>query len=93
MRTGADYREALRDGRRVWIMAEGWAEDVTTHPATRAMVDEYAAWYDRHFDPDWREALRAPPDRNGERVPWAYVLPRSVEDLIGMGNPLRRPRF
>ena len=34
MRTGADYREALRDGRRVWVMGEGWVEDVTTHPAT-----------------------------------------------------------
>ena len=54
MRTGADYREALRDGRRVWVMGEGWAEDVTTHPATRAMVDEYALWYDRHLDPAWQ---------------------------------------
>lgn len=46
MRTGAEYREALRDGRRVWVMGEGLIDDVTVHPATRAMVDEYAAWYD-----------------------------------------------
>ena len=39
MRTGGEYREALRDGRRVWVMGEGWVEDVTTHPATRAMVE------------------------------------------------------
>ena len=32
MRTGAEYREALRDGRRVWVMGEGLVEDVTTHP-------------------------------------------------------------
>ena len=57
MRTGAEYREALRDGRRVWIMGGGWIDDVTTHPATRAMVEEYVAWYDRHFDPAWRDAL------------------------------------
>ena len=43
MRTGKEYREALRDGRRVWIMGEGAVDDVTTHPATRAMVDEYAS--------------------------------------------------
>ena len=55
MRTGAEYREALRDGRRVWVMGEGWAGDVTAHPATRAMVEEYAAWYDRHLDPAWQE--------------------------------------
>ena len=40
MRTGAEYREALRDGRRVWVMGEGWAGDVTAHPATRPMVEE-----------------------------------------------------
>ena len=42
MRTGREYRDALRDGRRVWVMGEGWVEDVTTHPATQAMVEEYA---------------------------------------------------
>ena len=45
MRTGAEYRESLRDGRRVWIMGEGLIDDVTAHPATRATVDEYVAWY------------------------------------------------
>ena len=59
MRTGTEYREALRDGRRVWVMGEGWAGDVTAHPATRPMVEEYAAWYDRHLDPAWQEVLLA----------------------------------
>jgi len=26
MRTGADYRESLRDGRKVWVMGEGAIE-------------------------------------------------------------------
>jgi hypothetical protein len=30
MRTGAGCREALRDGRKVRVMGEGWAVDVTT---------------------------------------------------------------
>jgi aromatic ring hydroxylase len=93
MRTGADYREALRDGRKVWVMGEGWADDVTTHPATRAMVEEYVAWYDRHFDPDWQEVLLAPPDAGGERIPWAYVLPNGVDDLIGMGRSFAKTTF
>ncbi|HYZ42569.1 MAG TPA: 4-hydroxyphenylacetate 3-hydroxylase N-terminal domain-containing protein [Stellaceae bacterium] len=93
MRTGADYREALRDGRKVWVMGEGWVEDVTTHPATRAMVEEYGAWYDRHLDPDWQEVLLAPPDTDGKRVPWAYVLPRSVDELIGMGRSFAKTTF
>ena len=93
MRTGAEYREALRDGRRVWVMGEGWAGDVTAHPATRAMVEEYAAWYDRHLDPAWQEVLLAPTDAHGKRVPWAYVVPRGVADLIGMGRSFAKTMF
>ena len=69
MRTGADYRASLRDGRRVWVMNEGRVEDVATHPATAAMVGEYAAWYDRHFDPAWRGTLLTPGRRPGRRRP------------------------
>jgi 4-hydroxyphenylacetate 3-monooxygenase len=86
MRTGAEYREALRDGRRVWIMGEGLVEDVTVHPATRAMVDEYVAWYDRHFDPAWQDVVLSAPDADGRRAPWAYALPRSPGDLTAMGR-------
>jgi aromatic ring hydroxylase len=93
MRTGAEYREALRDGRRVWVMGEGWAADVTTHPATRAMVDEYAAWYERHRDPAWREVLLSPHAADGEGVPWAYVAPKTVDDLVGMGRSFARTIF
>jgi 4-hydroxyphenylacetate 3-monooxygenase len=43
-------------------MGEGQVEDVTTHPATHAMVEEYAAWYDRHLDPAWQDLLLTPPN-------------------------------
>ena len=86
MRTGADYRRELRDGRRVWVMGEGLVEDVTTHPATRAMVDEYVAWYDLHFEPAWQEIAIRRPGGQREGIPWAYVVPRSSDDLAGMGR-------
>ena len=86
MRTGAEYREALRDGRRVWVMGEGMIDDVTTHPATRAVVDEYVSWYDLHFDPAWRDTALALPDRRGQRTPWAYVAPKTADDLGAMGQ-------
>ncbi len=82
MRTGADYREALRDGRRVWVVGEGLIDDVTTHPATRAMVEEYVAWYDLHRDPEWRDIAFNPATGIG----WAYTVPRSADDLSGMGR-------
>jgi aromatic ring hydroxylase len=86
MRTGAEYRRALRDGRRVWVMGEGLVDDVTAHPATRAVVDEYVAWYDLHFDPAWQEIAIRPADGESERIPWAYVVPKSAGDLGGMGK-------
>ena len=86
MRTGAQYRETLRAGRRVWVVGEGLIDDVTVHPATRAMVDEYAAWYDRHHDPAWQDVLLTPPDASGGRAPWAFALPRTAADLRAMGR-------
>jgi aromatic ring hydroxylase len=81
MRTGAEYRRALRDDRRVWVMGEGLIDDVTSHPATRAMVDEYVAWYDRHADPAWADIVL---DSNGR--PLSCLLPRSTDDLVRMGR-------
>src|ERR1700757_2656974 len=85
MRTGAEYRQALRDGRKVWVVGEGWIDDVAEHPATRGVVDEYVAWYDRHFDSDWKDVVLTPADTGAERLPWGYVLPKGVNDLKGMG--------
>ena len=93
MRTGAEYREALRDGRRVWVVGEGLIDDVTVHPATRAMVDEYVAWHDRHFDPAWQDVLLAPPDAGGRRTPWAFTVPRSADDLRGLGRSYSATTF
>src|SRR5258708_29081976 len=75
MRTGADYRKSLRDGRRIWVLGEGLIDDVTTHPATRAMVDEYVAWYDRHFDPAWQATVPAPSGSDGARRLVGYLVP------------------
>ena len=93
MRTGGEYREALRDGRRVWVVGEGLIDDVTTHPATRAMVDEYVGWYDRHFDPAWRDVVLTPPDAEGRRAPWAFTVPRTAADLRGLGRSFSATTF
>ena len=87
MRTGKEYREALRDGRRVWVIGDGMIEDVTVHPATRAMVDEYATWYDRHLDPAWQDIVLAPPDASGARLLTRRETPR------GMLQAHRLPNF
>ena len=93
MRTGADYRVALRDGRKVFVMGEGRVDDVTTHPATRAMVEHYAAWYDRHFDPAWADTLLTPPDAAGNRLPWAFELPKTRKAVIAVGRAIQKTIF
>src|SRR5258707_4317214 len=74
-------------------MGEGLVEDVTTHPATRAMVDEYVSWYDRHLDPDWQETLLAPARSERASAGWAYVLPKTSADLVGMGRSFAKTSF
>jgi len=86
MRTGAEYLESLRDGRKVWVMGEGWVDDVTTHPATSAMVREYVTWYDRHFDAAWQDVLLTSPQAGEERIPLAFLVPTSSDDLRRMGK-------
>jgi 4-hydroxyphenylacetate 3-monooxygenase len=86
LRTGAEYRESLRDGRKVWVMGEGLIDDLTTHPATRGMVESYVEWYDRHFDPDYQDVLLTPPDASGIRRPVQFLLPMSADDLTAMGK-------
>jgi 4-hydroxyphenylacetate 3-monooxygenase len=94
MRTGVDYRESVRDGRKVWVLGEGLVEDITTHPATKPMVDVYANWYDRHLDPEWQEALLGPKSQSdGVGYPLAFLAPRSVEDLQQMGRSFAATLF
>ena len=93
MRSGAEYRDSLRDGRRVWIVGEGLVEDVTLHPATRPMVEEYVAWYDRHGDPEWQDVVLVPPDARGARTSWAFATPRTAADLRAMGRSYAATAF
>ena len=93
MRTGAEYKESLRDGRKVWVLGVGPIDDVTTHPVTRGMVDEYAAWYDRLSDPEWADVLLTPPDAKGRRRPLAFEIPKTAQDLRRLGKAIISVHF
>ena len=93
MRTGADYKENLRDGRDVWVLGEGAVADVTTHPSTSAMVDEYALWYDRHFDGEWQDVLLTQSDGSSQRRPLALAYPKTSDDLRRLGKAISAVHF
>jgi aromatic ring hydroxylase len=88
VRTGAEYKAALRDGRKLVIMGGGDIVDVTTHPATSAMVEQYVAWYDRHRDPEWADTLLSP-----DGTPWAFVLPRTSQEVVAIGRSTAKTIF
>lgn len=67
MKTGAEYRESLRDGRRLFLNGAKVA-DIEAEPLLSAGVDEVAAGYDRHYRP-------------GDVVGPYYTFPTSTDDL------------
>lgn len=68
MMTGEQYKESLRDGRKVFL-AGRLLEDVTAEPLLRRSIDWTAENYDRYYQPG--------PDASG---PY-FFIPESVEDL------------
>ncbi|MCU1591373.1 MAG: Vinylacetyl-CoA Delta-isomerase [Frankiales bacterium] len=73
MLTGDEYRESLRDGRRVFMDGVR-IEDVTVHPLLRSSVDWTASSYDKYYDPD--------PEASG---PY-FFIPKSIDDLRAQGE-------
>ena len=56
MKTGAEYIESLRDGRRVYVGGE-LIDDVTIHPKTRGYAAAIAEYYDLHHRPEHQDVL------------------------------------
>lgn len=77
IRTGDQYRDSIRDGRRVWINGERVA-DVTTHTMFKPLVDIRARIYDMAHEPAHAAAMTY--DENGERNAIGSKLPRNAQD-------------
>ncbi|MBR0750523.1 4-hydroxyphenylacetate 3-hydroxylase [Bradyrhizobium japonicum] len=80
MRTGAEYLESLRDGRRIYVGGE-LIEDVTTHPMTKGYANAIAEYYDLHLNPK-NLAITTFVDESGKRQSMHWFLPRSKEDVV-----------
>jgi 4-hydroxyphenylacetate 3-monooxygenase len=78
IRTGAQYRDSIRDGRQVWINGER-VKDVTAHPMFRPLVDVRARVYDMQHDPQFADALSYFGEA-GEVCAVPLKLPRTRDD-------------
>ncbi|WP_214370210.1 4-hydroxyphenylacetate 3-hydroxylase family protein [Pseudonocardia sp. H11422] len=79
LRTGEQYKKALRDGRVVWYGGER-IDDVTTHPATAGGIDRLAEIFDMQHDPRYQDTMTFVRE-DGQRVTRAWQLPRTKEEL------------
>lgn len=77
IRTGADYKDSIRDGREVYVNGEKVA-DVTLHPQFKPLVDIRARIYDMAHDPATRDAMTVTDSGGVNAI--ANALPYSQAD-------------
>jgi 4-hydroxyphenylacetate 3-monooxygenase len=77
IRTGAQYRDSIRDGRQVYIGGER-VKDVTTHPMFKPLVDIRARFYDMQHEPATRDLMSYA--EGGETHAVANKLPYTQAD-------------
>jgi 4-hydroxyphenylacetate 3-monooxygenase len=77
IRTGAQYRDSIRDGRQIFIDGER-VNDVTTHPMFKPLVDIRARIYDMQHDPATRDVMTRAQD--GEVNAIGNMLPYTERD-------------
>jgi aromatic ring hydroxylase len=76
LRTAAEYRESLRDGRRVFYRGEA-VDDVTTHPVFSLAVEHAAIDFEMAHDTRYRDVAVGP-----DGYSRYFHVPRSSEDLL-----------
>lgn len=78
-RTGENYRNSLRDGRRVWYDGREIA-DMTTAPGFRGAVATLAGLYDLQHDPEFRDQMTV--EWEGARISYSFFPPTVREELL-----------
>ncbi|MCB5410945.1 4-hydroxyphenylacetate 3-hydroxylase family protein [Pseudogemmobacter faecipullorum] len=77
IRTGQQYRDSIRDGRRVWVNGER-VDDVTTHPQFKPLVDVRARIFDMQHEAEHRDLMTVAQD--GELNALGSALPYTQDD-------------
>src|SRR5215218_8328687 len=78
-RTGQNYVDGLRDGRRVYHAGEP-IPDVTTHPGFTGTIRTLMRLYDQQHDPAYADAMTT--TWEGERISWSYAPALTLDDLL-----------
>src|SRR4030042_4577833 len=92
IRTPEEYRQSLRDGRRVYIFGEK-VEDVTTHPILKIGTETAAGDYvlTESEDPAIRDLFVAQHPETGEPISRYFATPKTPEDIEMRMQMAQRP--
>ncbi len=82
IRTPEEYRQSLRDGRRVYIFGEK-VDDVTTHPVLKIGTETAAGDYvlTESKDPAIRDLFVAQHPETGEPISRYFTIPKTPDDI------------
>jgi aromatic ring hydroxylase len=80
IRTGAQYLESLRDGRRLFVNGEV-VKDVTTYGPFKGVLGTVASLYDAQHDPQYQDVMTYELPESGERVSRSYYPARTSEEM------------
>ncbi|MCA0042479.1 4-hydroxyphenylacetate 3-hydroxylase N-terminal domain-containing protein [Celeribacter litoreus] len=80
LKTGAEFKASLDDGRQIWIGGKK-LDKVTDEPALSNGVDLIAEMFDDQFKPEFEDATTYVDPKSGEVVSRAWQLPTTVEEL------------
>jgi 4-hydroxyphenylacetate 3-monooxygenase len=81
LRTGEEFKAALRDGRTVYV-GDRLVEDVTTEPSLGPGIDLMASMFDAQFDPATEEITTFFDEELGMRVNRSWQVPKTPEEMV-----------
>jgi 4-hydroxyphenylacetate 3-monooxygenase len=81
IRTGAEYRERLKDGRTIYVNGER-VKDVTAYPPFQGIVATLAALCDLQHDPAHQPLLTYNSPSTGQLVSLSFLLADTGEDVL-----------
>jgi len=80
IRTGAEYRQSLGDGRAIYVNGER-IKDVTAYPPFQGVIATIAGLYDLQHDPAHQALLTYPSPANAEPVSLSFLIADTAEDV------------
>lgn len=80
LRTGAEFKASLDDGRKVWVDGK-LLDKVTDCPGLNAGIDLLAEMFDDQFKPEYQKATTMIEPSTGARVSRSWQLPRTHQEL------------